>query len=248
MQNNNNYSRVIDLPQIEEPPFQISEYTNSKTYSIYLNEEVVEAEKYSKLFNLLRSVGEYDVIKIYINSPGGNLFTGVQLISCMKQSMAHIITILDGQAMSIAPLILFAGDEIQISENSMIMFHHYSSFSGGKGNEQLSNATAMNDFYRNTLNRYGKPFLEDEEIDQICNGQDLYFGDDVINERIDKIMEEYEPEDDEPDNDGITSVDDIELSAESNFDQPTAGNNTKQMEFDFDNGEAETEELHPDEQ
>jgi len=214
-----------------------------------LNEEIVEADKYSKLFNLLRSVGEYDVVNIYINSPGGNLFTGVQLISCMKQSMAHIRTILDGQAMSLAPLILFAGDEIQISENSMIMFHQYSSLSGGKGNEQLSNATAMTDFYKNTLNKYGKPFLEDKEIERICNGQDLYFGDDEINKRIKFIMEEIdaESEDDDSDNDGLTEVGDIQLSAESNFDESTDGN-MNQMEFDFDNSGIEIEELHPDEQ
>jgi len=49
MQNNNN--QVIDIPQIEPPqPFQVSEHINSKTYNIYLNEEIVEADKYSKLF------------------------------------------------------------------------------------------------------------------------------------------------------------------------------------------------------
>ena len=246
---NNNSTQAVDdlgiiLTQPIEPPFQISEFTNSKTYNIYLNEEIIEADKYSKLFNLLRSVGEYDVVKIYINSPGGNLFTGVQLISCMKHSMAHIITILDGQAMSLAPLILFAGDEIQISENSMIMFHHYSSYGGGKGNEQLSSATAMNDFYRNTLLKYGKPFLEDDEIESVMNGQDLYFGDDEINRRIEKIMEDAELEEEcgEPDK---VCDDDCQRKEE---DEPVAGNNMKQMELDFDNGEAETEELHPDEQ
>jgi len=176
----------------EAIPFHITEYVNSKTYNIYLNEEIIEAEHYSALFHLLRSVGEYDIVKFYINSPGGNLFTGVQLISCMKQSMAHIVTILDGQAMSLAPLILFAGDDIQISENSLIMFHHYSSWGGGKGNEQLSNAKAMNEFYKNTLIKYGKPFLNDNEIEQIIDGKDLYFGDDIINERIDSITESYE--------------------------------------------------------
>lgn len=216
MNNNKNYTgRATD---IEELPFQITEYTNSKTYNIYLNQEVVEAEKYSKLFSLLRSVGEYDVVNIYINSPGGNLFTGVQLISCMKQSAAHIRTILDGQAMSLAPLILFAGDEINISENSIIMFHHYSSWGGGKGNEQLSSATAMNDFYRNTLTKYGKPFLDDAEIESIMNGQDLYFGDDVIMDRIERINEEIEEEE--------------EAGCENNCEDCQCGG--EQLELDFD--------------
>lgn len=197
MYDNNNNELIVE----DKIPYHITEFTNSKTYNIYLNEEIVDADKYSKLFNLLRSVGEYDVVRIYINCPGGNLFTGVQLISCMKQSMAHIVTYLDGQAMSLAPLILFAGDDINISENSIIMFHHYSSWGGGKGNEQLANAQAMNDFYKNSLIRYGKPFLNDDEIDQIIGGTDLYFGDDIINERIDSINaereEEYEVEDPE---------------------------------------------------
>lgn len=203
-------------------PYYITEFTNSKTYNIYLNEEVVEANQYSKLFDLLRSVGEYDVVQIYINCPGGNLFTGIQLISCMKQCNAHIVTYLDGQAMSLAPLILFAGDDINISENSIIMFHHYSSWGGGKGNEQLSNAEAMNEFYRNSLIKYGKPFLTDDEIDKIIDGKDLYFGDDIINKRI-KLMNDMYDDEDEPaaaeGGDGTTEVDDIEHNTKSDFDQ-----------------------------
>ena len=211
MQNDSNYGgRLSDFP-MEIPPYQITEHTNSKTYTIYLNEEIVEAEKYSKLFNLLRSAGEYDVIQIHINSPGGNLFTGIQLITCMKQCMAHIITTLDGMAFSLAPLILFAGDEINISENSMIMFHNYSSAQYGKGNEQLSNVNAMNDFYRNTLSKYAKPFLSDDEIDEIINGKDLYFGDDVITERIDRIMEEYESEENEAEDPEAESGEQLEF-------------------------------------
>lgn len=205
----------------EKIPYYITEFTNSKTYNIYLNEEVVDANAYSKLFDLLRSVGEYDVVRVYINCPGGNLFTGVQLISCMKQSAAHIITFLDGQAMSLAPLILFAGDDINISENSLIMFHHYSSWGGGKGNEQLSNATAMNEFYKNSLIKYAKPFLNDDEIDKIIDGKDLYFGDDIINERIKLMTDAFEEDDDElpaAGDNGIIEVGDIENSAKSDFD------------------------------
>lgn len=187
--NNNN-----EILQIEEPPYQIMEHVNSKTYTIYLNEEIVEAKKYSKLFSLLRNASEYDVIKIHINSPGGDLFTGMQFITCMKQSYAHIITTLDGMAYSLAPMILFAGDEISISEHSSIMFHHYSSAMMGKGNEQLSNAQAMSTYYRNTLEKYGMPFLTEVEVEQIMDGKDLYFGDDEINKRIEVINSACEDE------------------------------------------------------
>lgn len=204
---------------IERDPFQISEHVNSKTYTVYLNEAIVEADRYCKLFTLLRSAGECDIVKIHINCMGGDLFTGVQLITCMKQSAATIHTELDGQAMSLAPLILFAGDDITISENSIIMFHNYSSMMYGKGNEQVSSASAFNEFYRNTMMKYARPFLDEAEIDQIMDGKDLYFGDDEINRRIDLINEDIDDEDEDEDITPSTHGQQLEFDFEQQDDE-----------------------------
>lgn len=227
MTNNNN-----DIDHIEAPlPFSVTEGINSKNYNIYISEEIIEAEHYNKLFTLFRGVGEYDIIRLYINSPGGNLFTGVQLINAMRGSAAHIITILDGMAFSLAPLILFAGDEIVINDNAMIMFHNYSSWGGGKGNEQLANSQAMNDFYRNMLHKYGEPFLDGEEIKQILDGKDLYFGYDEISDRVKIIMSEYDFDEDEIEMVDIIDEDDSVINTDD-FDD------MDQLELDLDNTNA----------
>ena len=187
------------MSQEKDYPFYISEYVNSITYELYFNETFGEPKSYSKLFDMLRHLSENDIVKMYVNSFGGNMFTGVQLINAMQASPAHIITILDGAAMSLAPLILFAGDSIEITEQSIIMFHDYSSPNGGKGSEQLTSATAMNHFYKDMLMKYARPFLTEEEIEPIVRGQDCYFNSEQIAERLLAIHEEMEDEDEDED-------------------------------------------------
>lgn len=171
-----------------EYPFHVSEQINSKTYTIYLNQEIVEPQHYSQLIELFRNATAYDGIKVYINSPGGNLSSGIQLISAMRDSAAYIITVLDGMAMSLAPLLLLSGDEIQINEQSLLMFHDFSTENRGKGSELLSSSSAMTDFYYSILMSYAYPFLNEEEIKHITHGQDMYFDTNEIMERLDALM------------------------------------------------------------
>ena len=89
----------------EEQPYFITEYITSKLYNIYLNQEIEEPQKYSKIFDLLSTATSFDIIQIHINSPGGDMHTGSQLITHMQSSQAHIVTILESSAMSIATLL-----------------------------------------------------------------------------------------------------------------------------------------------
>jgi ATP-dependent protease ClpP protease subunit len=170
--------------------YTITEYSSTcSTYNIYINEQIKAPSNYNELFELLRSVGPHDTINFYLNCPGGNLVTGQQLINAMNECQAHIVTILDGVCMSLAPLILFSGDEIVIPDHGMIMFHDFSQGPGeGKGNELLSGAIAWNEFYKQMLNKHAKPFLTDNEIKQVVNGQDLYLDTTKIRTRIEKVM------------------------------------------------------------
>ena len=198
MENDNNkMSNFLDDPRgiFEPQPYQITERVNSRTYDIYLSQEVESANKYTKLFDILRNSTRYDIIKIHINCFGGELRTGIQLINAMKQSEANIVTILDSFAFSLAPLILFAGDNIQIGEHTLLMFHDYSSGNYGKGSEQYENAIAMNEYYKGLLEKYAKPFLTDEEITKITDGKDLYFNSEQTKNRIELIQEDMRIED-----------------------------------------------------
>ena len=168
-------------------PYQVYEGGMAKVYNIYINEEIKEPSSYTNLLNLLRTASQYDLFTMYINSPGGNLSTGLQLITAMNESPAHIRTCLDGVCASLAPLILFAGREILISDNAMIMFHDFSTGNYGKGSELMSSAEANSKFYKKLLKSYAYPFLSIQEIDQVTKGQDIYFDSDQIIERLEKL-------------------------------------------------------------
>jgi ATP-dependent protease ClpP protease subunit len=172
--------------------FTITSYTTSSAYTIYLNTQIREPSYYNELFELFRSVGPNDVIYLHLNCPGGNLVTGQQIINAMTDCQAHIVTVLDGACMSLAPLILFNGDEIIIPDRGMIMFHDFSQGGGSasKGNEMLSGAIAWNDFYRDMLVQYAKPFLSDEEIEKVVSGADVYMNATEIRKRLDAIKKE----------------------------------------------------------
>ena len=172
--------------------YEVFEHGLSKNYSIYLNQEIESPENYTQLLNLLRCASSYDIVNIYINSPGGNLSAGLQIITAMKESLALVRTFLDGMAMSLAPLILFAGDEVYINDNTMIMFHDFSTGSGGKGGELLSAAEAYTKFYKDLLISYAYPFLSMEEIDNITKGQDVYFNSKEIILRLNQMKKQLD--------------------------------------------------------
>jgi ATP-dependent Clp protease protease subunit len=172
--------------------FKIMETGIARMFSVYLNDEIGEPAEYTRLVSLFRSASPYDHITMYINSPGGNLQAGLQLISAMNDCQATIVTVLDGIAMSLAPIILFAGKEIIINDDSMMMFHDYSGGFYGKGSENFSSSAAWNRLYKQLLTSYAYPFLSKDEIDRICSGQDFYFGTDEVRKRLEAIVAQRE--------------------------------------------------------
>ena len=86
----------------------IKSYPISTVYEIFLN-DIGEACDFNELISVLYNAGENDIIKVYINSNGGDLMTGMQILNAMEMSNASIMTILDGQASSMGGIILLAG-------------------------------------------------------------------------------------------------------------------------------------------
>ena len=69
---------------------------------------------------------QIDPIYVFINSAGGELYTGLAIYDMLKKSKAPVITVCLGKAMSIASLIFLAGDQRLISEHSSILIHNLS--------------------------------------------------------------------------------------------------------------------------
>ena len=72
----------------------------------------------------LKALGELDLIDVRINSPGGSAYEGLAIYNILKNHPAKVRTHNDGLAASAASIVLMAGDEIIVAENSTTMIHN----------------------------------------------------------------------------------------------------------------------------
>ncbi|MDX8121582.1 Clp protease ClpP [Janthinobacterium sp. GMG2] len=75
--------------------------------------------------NFVRDVAALDVdhMTVRINSYGGSVTDGIAIHNAIKRHKAHVTTIIDSIAASIASLIAVAGDTVQMAENAAMMIH-----------------------------------------------------------------------------------------------------------------------------
>ena len=62
-------------------------------------------------------------IDLHINSPGGEVFSGLSIHNLLRQHPANVTTYIDGLAASIASVIALAGDKVVMAENALFMIH-----------------------------------------------------------------------------------------------------------------------------
>lgn len=71
----------------------------------------------------LKDLGEIDVLNIYINSPGGNVFAGQTIYSILKRHPAAKNVYVDGIAASMASVIAMVG-KVFMPKNATMMIHN----------------------------------------------------------------------------------------------------------------------------
>lgn len=155
--------------------------------SYYLCGELQAPQYYTELFYTLRSAAETDLIYLHINSPGGDFNTGLQIINNMLASEAHVVTVLEARAYSMAAFIFLSGDELIVHDNCQLMFHTYSSSFAGKGSEQLAEVHALGNWFEKVTTRLCTPFLSAADINHILQGSDLWMDSDEIRRRLERM-------------------------------------------------------------
>lgn len=72
-----------------------------------------------------------DEITVHINSMGGEVAQGVAIYNALKAHKAHVTTVCEGFACSIASVIFMAGDERVMRDASLLMIHEAWIYTGG---------------------------------------------------------------------------------------------------------------------
>jgi len=171
-----------------KPFYYIEQKITHYFHHYYLSSEIDEPGLYVEMIHKIKSAKSDEVIFLHLNSNGGHLGTGVQLINAIQSSEGHVIASLESQACSLITLIFLAADEFIVHDNCVIMFHTFSGQIVGKGHEQQSGIEATAKWFDILAKKLCIPFLTIEEFDRIQRGEDLYFHSDEIRQRLKKMV------------------------------------------------------------
>jgi ATP-dependent protease ClpP protease subunit len=165
---------------------KIFERTMSRTYDLYLHDEIRGPDDYIEWNQLFRTATAEDVIYIHINSYGGQINTAIQLIRAMRETSATIVTSIEGACMSAATMIFLQGDVCEISSHSQFMVHTYSGAAWGKGNEMASQVLHDSDWISNLMHDIYAHFFSKAEIQAVIDGKDVWLAPDDVFARLKK--------------------------------------------------------------
>lgn len=167
-------------------------------YDFYLNGNIESPDEYVSWNHIIRTATQGDVIYLHINCYGGDVMTAVQLMRVMAESQAQIVASVEGACMSAATFLFLIADSFEISEHSMFMFHNYSGFSFGKGNEMREQINHEDKWSKHLLESIYKDFFTDDEIEEIANGRDFWMAPDEVQKRLEARQKIYESEVNKP--------------------------------------------------
>jgi ATP-dependent protease ClpP protease subunit len=179
---------------IEPKMFGQDKYTNSfskpvaQLHEFYLSGPVLDAEEYIDWFDTIRNASEIDTVRIYINSPGGDLYTTLQFLRVMSDTEATIVTSVEGACMSAATMIFLHGHTHEITPHSLFMFHNYSAGTFGKGGEMYDQLQFERKWSENFMRAVYKDFLAEDEIQSMLNNRDIWMTSDEVAQRLEKLQ------------------------------------------------------------
>ena len=185
MKNANNPFLDLFKPQVNQNQRVITKQALN-IHEFYLVGEIESPEEYIEWFDIIRSAGENDIIKIYINSAGGDLFTAIQFLRVLSESSGNIVVSVEGMCASAATLIFLCGDQYEISEHSMFMFHNYSSAVIGKGGEMFDQLVHQKAWSEKLLRDVYSDFLTEKEISSILDNKDIWMDGEEVGKRLKK--------------------------------------------------------------
>ncbi len=179
----------------EPSPFEYYEQTLSqKVHHFYLSGAITEPCDYVKMIHTIHSAPPQDTIYIHINTPGGYLHTGIQMVNAFRNSEATVVCSLEGEAHSLGSLIFLAADQFVVHDNTTMMIHNFSGGIYGKGKEAEMEMIATLEWFSDIGDKYYIPFLTKAEFKAIINDRDIWLHAADIRVRLERMVKAKEKE------------------------------------------------------
>lgn len=167
---------------VSKPSQVITKTVQFTEYSLYLHGEIGEPDNFMEHFAVYKSAGEGDVVRLYVNSLGGSLATGMEYVRHMRECEAKIIAVLGVEVASMASAIALEADEIEIDELSTLLIHSISYGAGGTESSVYSQAVFNNKLNERWVRETYGGFLPEDKILRVLDGVDILLDADQIAE------------------------------------------------------------------
>lgn len=156
----------------------------AQIHEFYLVGEIGPAEDYLEWFDTIRHANETDVIKIYINSFGGDLFTAIQFLRVLSDTPATVVCSVEGACMSAATMLFMCANHFEVTPHSIFMFHNYSGGTIGKGGEMIDQLQHERKWSERLMKEIYKDFMSTEEIKAMLDNKDIWMDGEEVVRRI----------------------------------------------------------------
>lgn len=184
MKNKNDDSIELDFLTSSTGKGRVPKKVLANLHEFYLSGPITSPEDYIDWFDTIRHAQHDDVIKLYINSPGGDLFTAIQFLRVLSDTEALVVVSVEGICASAATLLFLSADEFQVTSHSSFMMHNYTSGTYGKGGEQFDQIVHERKWSEKLLKEIYEDFLTPSEIESLLSNKDIWFTTDEVVERM----------------------------------------------------------------
>ena len=144
----------------------------------------------------IENLGDVENITLYINSPGGSVFSAVAIANTLKNHKAKVTANIDGLAASAATIITSACDTVRMPKNALFMIHNPITFAYGN-NQEMQKTVEMLDKVKNSIieTYLGKTKADKKTLSELMDNEtwmdaetakEYGFIDEIVDEEVGK--------------------------------------------------------------
>lgn len=188
---NKTYEGEVDNIDFQNNSLGFYKKYNTNTCMIVPIDEDIKAPVYYRNIVLaLSELTENDMVQFNINSPGGDLYGLISLLTAVQDTKAFTVANIVGQANSSASFLALHCDAVELSPYSTMLVHSGSYFGiDGKSSDVKGYIQHLESIGEALVRETYAGFLTEGEIIKVLDGMDLWFNAKEIYTRLEKRNE-----------------------------------------------------------
>jgi len=136
---------------------------------VCLGGDIGPVGEFENFMAVLRLLKKGDKLDFEINSPGGRVCTGIQLVNHIRSCPALTRGIASGMVASMAPFLWLSCDEVELQPHALIMFHPAQSLSMGSLSNMKKYSSAIVEQLSNMFRDICPGYLTEKEVVEMAN-------------------------------------------------------------------------------